>query len=138
MKPHVRWRRLVGLVILLVIVTITLFVIYETTRISRLHQRARSIPIAATYEEVIDILGRPTMKFPRGSGPFDQTPLVVFTGVSPETWAYGSRFDWSNCVTDTFPYVGSPFRWRMFGPDDEDVAVEFDVEGRVSRVTIPQ
>lgn len=138
MERHVRWRRIVGIIVLLLIATIVLFVIYEKTWTSAIHRQARSIAIGTTHEEVTDILGAPTMRFKRGSGPFDQTPLVVFMGESPEVWAYGSRFDWSNCVMDTFPFVGSPFRLRMFGPDEEDVAVEFDEQGRVSKVTIPQ
>ncbi len=53
-----------------------------------------------------------------------------------ETWAYGPRFDLKHAFDSGAPYFW-PFKTRFLVPDEDDVAIEFNTEGKVVRVVIP-
>jgi hypothetical protein len=87
--------------------------------------RVRTVHVGDTREEVEHKLGAPNQRYPRGGQLIDDVGkknLLVWLLVpeSPETWCYGT-----------------PFRIRWLGPAKEDVIIEFDKEGNVSRVKIP-
>jgi len=93
---------------------------------ARVLAHVRSIPIGATRQEVERVVGAPTERYPKGAKFVDAIAkssllLRLFIPESPETWAYGGIF-----------------RWRFLGPEEDDVLFEFDDQGRVSRVTIPE
>lgn len=86
---------------------------------------ARSIPVGASRQEVEGLLGTPTERYARGAQFADALAratilLRLFIPESPETWAYG-----------TF------FAFRFLGPEEADILVEFDEDGFVQRVVIP-
>ncbi len=93
---------------------------------SRFLAHVRSIPIGATKQEVERVIGSPTQRYPKGSQFFDAIAkssllLRLFIPESLETWAYGGTF-----------------RWRFLGPDEDDILLEFNDQGRVARVIIPE
>src|SRR5258705_5088897 len=93
--------------------------------------RAQEIRVGDSRQHVEQVLGRPTIVFmppPPGA-----RGLVI---IRPETWAYGSRLQIRDAFHATFPYF-YPLRLRLFGPDDGDVAIEFDSNDKVSDVSIP-
>lgn len=125
-----RW--IVPLAIVFLIVSTAL---WDSFYVRSIRARAKSLQQAMTKEEVVRVLGSPTTRFAKGSGVFDGA-LFGLIPDSPEQWAYGSRFDWGNAFSKEPPYF-FPFRFRLFAPDEDDVAIEFDVNGTVTRVRIP-
>jgi len=88
--------------------------------------RVRTVQVGDTREEVTQKLGTPKQRFPKGSQVMDaarKKNLLVwlFVPESPETWCYGT-----------------PFTLRWFGPAKGDILIEFDDDGAVSRIEIPE
>ncbi|SRR2546427_5151049 len=94
--------------------------------------RVQRIKVGDSREQVVATLGRAAKVFT----PPQKIPTGMYLGVRVETWAYGKLFDWQNCFYPKFPYFW-PFNVRLFGPDADDVCIEFDSNGTVSRVSIP-
>ena len=108
-------------------------------RVHRLKSKAGKLRVGQSQNRVRDILGEPNVVFAKGTGLLDGTTLLpgISVGQSPERWAYGRRFDWKDAFHEEFPYF-YPIRLRLFGPDDQDVAIEFDDHGMVSAIEIPE
>jgi len=107
-------------------------------RVYRLKSKAGKLRVGQSRDRVRDILGEPDAVFAKGTGLLDgMTLLGSRVGPSPERWAYGRRFDWKNAFQKKFPYF-LPIRFRFFGPDDQDVVIEFDDRGMVSAIEIPK
>lgn len=88
-----------------------------------------SLKQGSSKAEVQKVLGRPTHVFvPRSTTNFVEWILSVRS----ETWAYGGWSDVPAAFRGQFP-----IRWRMFGPDPDELSVVFDTTGRVSQVCIP-
>src|SRR2546426_992786 len=96
-----------------------------------LRPRAQAIKVGDSRQRVEQVLGRPIVVF---TPPSEGTKGLVI--VRPETWAYGRRLQLRDAFYGEFPYF-RPLRVRLFGPDDDDVAIEFDASGKVSSVSIP-
>jgi len=95
---------------------------------SSLRSRAQSIKVGDSKQHVEQVLGRATAMFV-------PNPQALFS-VDRETWAYGKRLQFHEAFDSKFPYF-YPLRFRLFSPDDDDVAIEFDRAGNVSAVSIP-
>lgn len=97
--------------------------------------RVRTVRVGDTRHQVEKILGRPVAAY---------TPLpeartnwvAALLSVRSETWAYGSRLELRDPFQSEFPYF-CPIRLRLFQPDVDDVAIEFDSSGRVSQIVTP-
>jgi hypothetical protein len=109
--------------------------VIDAWRVRSFRDAALRVQVGDSPERVREILGAPTATFERGSGLLDGIILGVLP-MRPETWAYGRWFDWGGCLRSEFPYF-NPVRPRLFGPNADDVRVEFDVGGKVFRVLRP-
>jgi hypothetical protein len=90
--------------------------------------RARAINVGDTKALVERQLGSATMVTP--FSPLWRTnALAALFSDTAETWAYGSHFDFHS----ELPWL----RLRLFLPDPDDIAIEFNPSGRVVRVTVP-
>lgn len=136
---HERTRKIRSLsiwgVVGLLLVTPSLLPLFDSCRVSTLRTKAQTLKIGDSKDTVESILGQPDAAFTKGSGLLDGALFGLFP-ISPERWAYGSMFDWENAFRNEFPYF-YPFRFRLFGPDSDDIAVTFDDNGKVSAVIIP-
>ena len=94
--------------------------------------RVQRIKVGDSRERVVATLGRAAKVFT----PPQKIPTGLYLGVQVETWAYGELFDRHHCFYSRFPYFW-PFEVRLFGPDGDDVRIEFDSNGRVSRISMP-
>ena len=97
--------------------------------------RAQAVRVGDTRQNVERLLGRPVTVF-TPSQQASTNFLAALLSVRTETWAYGDRLDLRQPFHSEFPYF-YPFRLRLFQPDADDIAVEFDSSGRVVQVTIP-
>src|SRR6266850_2205032 len=121
-----------AIIFALVTLAVVALTVLDAFRSRSFAASVRSIKLGASREEVVATLGRATQVFT----PPQKIPSGLYLGVRVETWAYGKRFDWQDCFLSKFPYFW-PFKVRLFGPESDDVEVEFDSTGRVSRVLIP-
>lgn len=119
-----RWTALAVLVLLLLFP-----VLYDWCQVARMRSAATRVLMGDSAAQVRTVLGEPNTVFPKMTHGFNTREF--------ETWAYGSHFEWSNCLSGEFPFF-FPFRLRLFGPDpDDDVVLEFDDEGTVVRIGLP-
>jgi hypothetical protein len=104
-----------------------IFYCYESNRRSAVSR----IKIGDTKAQVQAVLGKPAeIMLPQKNQGFP------FLGVHCETWAYGGPFELKHSLSRHFPWF-FPFKLRIFGPADNDLAIEFDSEGKVSGITLP-
>jgi len=106
-----------------VVLSLVLFVVYSQREFL---ERARAIRVGDTKAAVERQLGAPTHRFAKGaqfSDALRQQNLLLWLLIpkTPETWVYGT-----------------PFRLIWLAPEEEDIVVEFDEQGKVTRVVIPQ
>ena len=118
--------------IVLVILAVVALTMLDTFRSRSFAAKVQSIKVGDSREQVVATLGRATQVFT----PPQKIPGGLYLGVRVETWAYGKRIDWRHCFYSEFPYFW-PLTFRLFRPNAEDVEVEFDSTGRVSRVLTP-
>jgi hypothetical protein len=111
-----------------VVLLALVFVLAGAFQVSSRRTRAVTIKIGDTKAEVERRLGSATMVTP--FSPLWRTNAVTaLLCDTAETWAYGSHFDFRS----QFPWL----RFRLFLPEPDDIAVEFNRSGRVVRVTVP-
>lgn len=127
-----RMKRFAIIIVVLVTLAVAALTVLDTLRSRSFVRRVQSIRIGDSKERVLATLGRATTVFT----PPQQIPRGLYLGVHVETWAYGKRFDWQHCFHSEFPFFW-PLKFRLFGPDGDDVEVEFDSTGRVTRVSTP-
>lgn len=104
----------------------------DAWRMSHLPSWAKAVRIGDSKTRVENLLGQPSGQFARGSGLLDGA-LFGLIPKTPEQWAYGSRYEYQ---LSEFPFVWR-YRWRLFGPDADDVVIQFDRNGKVSAVIDP-
>ena len=121
-----------GVIAVLVVLAIGAFIALGVFRSRSFATRVRDVKVGDTREQVVATLGPATEVF---MAPKDIRSALLF-GPRVETWAYGRRFDWKHSIHSKFPFFW-PVRFRLFGPAADDVAVEFDSNGRVRRVLTP-
>jgi hypothetical protein len=123
----------------LAIVFLALLVVgIDRVSINSVARRARALRVGNSKQQVELLLGRPTKIFtpmPEARSNF----IAALLSVSSETWAYGSRLDLHQPFHPAFPYfsLGDLIRLRLFKPEKDDIAIEFDSSGRISNITIP-
>lgn len=117
---------ILGVVLLLAIGTIL-----DALHMRQLKGKATSVHDGDTETSVIAVLGAPSGTFDKGSG------LLPFIGKSlHKQLVYGSVFDWHHAFFTSAPFF-YPFRFRLFGPDSDDLVIVLDDNNRVLEVRLP-
>jgi hypothetical protein len=97
--------------------------------------QAQRIKVGDSKQQVEKLLGRPPYIFL--PDPAAATNFAAFLlSVHSETWVYGSSLE-EHPFHSEFPYFW-PFRFRIFGPDTDDVVIVFSSREKVSKVVIPE
>jgi hypothetical protein len=119
-------------VILLAVLAIGLIITVANSVSTRnFMAKVKRIHLGDTKVAVERVLGRPVGVFkPSQAG--STNFIIAMLEVRSETWAYGPKM----YLGKEFPYF-VPFRLRMFRPDEDDVAIEFDSSAKVSKISIP-
>jgi hypothetical protein len=101
----------------------------DLVRAARLPERAKAIKVGDSKNQVIRILGNADDVFgPDPNGGWFSHPM--------ETWVYGSWLETNDPFYDGFPWF-FPLRFRLLWADPEDVTIEFDDDGKVLEIRIP-
>lgn len=110
MKLAVRIAALLGILLMAFLTT-------DAIRARSAPRRAMAVKIGDSRAQVRSKLGRPS---------------AITHGIfnSSETWAYGGYLNWQ--------HLESFIRFRLFSPDADEVAIQFDDDGKVSRIIIPK
>jgi hypothetical protein len=121
-------------VALIVVLPIGGSLLLDFVRVNGARARALLVKPGDSKASVRRVLGEPIREFPKRDS--FGAALIGLRAKDPEAWAYGSNFDWGNCFIGEFPYF-FPFQIRLFGPDKDDVVIEFDDNERVTNVRVP-
>ena len=132
-------KKAILLILLLPAILLLLGVCFDSWRNMSLSHRAKKLNVGDSKATVRKVLGEPNAVFQPSetllAGVYTNAWAGLFTVVR-ETWSYGSRLDLKNSISAKFPYFW-PFRFRIFRPDSDDVAIEFDSSGNVYKVDVP-
>ena len=124
-----------GIIVVVILLLATVVVGIDSMSTHSTATRVRAMQVGDSKRQVEQLLGRPITIFT--PSPAARTNFVAaLLSVGSETWAYGSRLELRRPFRSDFPYFFR-VRWRLFRPDIDDVAIEFDSSGRVSKITIP-
>jgi outer membrane protein assembly factor BamE (lipoprotein component of BamABCDE complex) len=107
--------KVIAYIAALFIAIIMLLLAVDSVRGNLSVKRAKAVTIGDSKAQVRRVLGRPT----------------GVTMGSYEYWEYGSYVDWENLSS-------CPIRFRLFGPDNDEVSIRFNDEGKVNAVFIPK
>ena len=81
-------------------------------------------------------MGEPISKWPKG------TKILPSPEYEFETWVYGKRFSLEGSFDSEPPYFHAvflyPLIWRWGGYTSDDVVLEFDSDGQVVNIRMPQ
>ena len=124
-------RCLKGILWLIIAVIIGLGVLtgIDEFRVHRYVAKANLIQLGCPIEDVIALMGQPTATIPKGGS--------GFLANKHKTLAYGARFDWHNSLYAEPPFF-LPFKIRIFGPHQDDIAVILNDDDKVLTVEIPK
>jgi hypothetical protein len=101
----------------------------DAIRVHRLVAKAKLIQLDQPVEDVIALMGQPNATIPKGGSGWLAT--------KHKTLAYGSRCDWQNAFYAEPPYF-LPFKMRLFGPCQGDIAIFLDDADKVLKVEMPK
>jgi hypothetical protein len=90
-------------------------------------KKAELLQAGYTKAQVLNVMGEPTAEFAARS--------MLLNRQNPETWVYGRKFT----LTEAF-YREPPYFWPIllrFGPEADDIVVEFDQNGLVESINVP-
>ena len=107
----------------------------ERAHMARVADAANRIQVGATEDEVFRVLGKPLSTYERYDG-----WSILGIGAHPPQWLYGTTINIKKMfITDTFVMASPlPINIRWFSYDDDDLVVNWDSKGRVSKITIPE
>jgi hypothetical protein len=101
----------------------------EQARLQKQIDASARIAVGQTKAEVRAILGSPT-------GQWEKTGFLFASG--PPQWAYGTWLDARLILSEgTLLPLAIPFNLRLFGPNDDDLVITWDTNGRVAEVKRP-
>jgi hypothetical protein len=92
---------------------------------------SRRLMAGDSEAQVLEALGEPKMRCPHG--------LSLFTLSSgPPQWIYGTNIDVTKIVNaeSTLPNL-LPVKLRLFSPDDGDLVINWDGQGRIASIQRP-
>jgi outer membrane protein assembly factor BamE (lipoprotein component of BamABCDE complex) len=105
---------------------------------SFLVRKVRVLQVGDSKQRVEYVLGSPASVFNPMTDARSNLAVALLS-VSSETWAYGRYLDFHQPFHTEYPYFfpGDMLRFRIFKPDSDDIAIEFDSSGRVRNITTP-
>jgi hypothetical protein len=119
-----------GGLIVLCLLGLSILTVHDVRRFGRLQKRISGIAVGDTRDRVRQVMGEPDAGWDR------QKEFMSNRELAPGL-AYGRTMDWGNAFLSEFPFF-YPFRIRLFGPDPDDIVVEFDDDWIVTGIRIPK
>lgn len=107
----------------------------ERAHIARLAEAANGIQLGDTEDDVLRILGKPLSTYERNEG-----WSILGIGVHPPQWLYGTTINIKKMFIGDIYVMASPLpiNIRWFSYDEDDLVVDWDSKGAVSKITIPE
>jgi hypothetical protein len=132
-------KKIIGFVLLLSAIVLFLVAAFDSRRTMSIKRLAKQVKVGDSKQSVRKSLGDPDGIYQPSEKLIAEAHtnwIAAFFTVGRETWAYGRRLDFKHAFSREFPYF-YPVRIRMFRPDSEDLSIEFDLSGKVVKVTGP-
>ena len=107
----------------------------ERAHMARVAEAANRIQVGDTEDEVFRTLGKPLSTYDRYDG-----WSILGIGAHPPQWLYGTTINIKRMIiADTYVMASPlPINIRWFSYDEDDLVVDWDSMGRVSKMTIPE
>ena len=108
--------------------------ILERAHMARVAEAANRIQVGDTEGDVLRTLGKPLSTYERYDG-----WSILGIGAHPPQWLYGATIDIKRLfISDTYVMASPlPINIRWFSYDDDDLVVDWDSKGKVSKIKIP-
>lgn len=124
-----------GAILTIAIIFLVGLTVYDSIRIHRLESKIALLKLGDSREKAIQILGKPDYSWNKGEPKFTIFGNQKYYENSGA--AYGRIMDWENAFYSDFPYF-YPFKFRLFGPGEDDISICFNGEDRISKIEIPK
>ena len=107
----------------------------ERAHMARLAEAANGIQVGDTEDDVLRILGKPLSTYERNEG-----WSILGIAAHPPQWLCGTTINIKKMIiADTFVMASPlPINIRWFSYDEDDLVVEWDSKGKVSKITVPE
>ena len=107
----------------------------ERAHLSRVAEAASRIQVGATEDDVLRTLGKPLSTYQ----PYEGWSILGI-GAHPLQWLYGTTINIKRMFIANTHVMASPrpINIRWFSYDEDDVVVDWDSKGRVTKITIPE
>ncbi|XZE46849.1 hypothetical protein SH467x_002145 [Pirellulaceae bacterium SH467] len=107
----------------------------ERAHMSRVAEAAGGIQVGDTEDHVLRTLGKPLSTYERNEG-----WSILGIGAHPPHWLYGTTINIKKMfIADTYVMASPlPINIRWFSYDEDDLVVEWDSKGKVSKITVPE
>ncbi len=104
--------------------------VHDAWRGNRMQTRISGVAVGDSKDHVKQVMGEPNASW-------DRQKKFMSNQEMPAGFAYGKAMDWRNAFHSEFPFF-FPFRFRLFGPDREDIVVEFNDDWIVMGIRMPK
>ncbi len=123
-----------GAILTIIIIILVGLAVYDSIRMNRLESKVAQLKLGDLREKAIQLLGEPNASWGKGDSKF--TLLGKQEYYENSGMAYGENMDWENALHPDFPYF-FPFKFRLFGPDGDDIVIYLDDQGLVLNIEMP-
>jgi PAS domain-containing protein len=104
----------------------------DQARVDRLVEASVQLEKGDDESKVIAVLGRATTRWEH------PTLLTLLAAQPSRQWAYGTFLDLSDVwATDSILRNLLPIKFRMFGPNESDLVIVWDADGRIAWINRP-
>jgi hypothetical protein len=107
----------------------TLFAVGGGVELAQLDKQIRAsseLQQGDVEARVLELLGEPKMRCPHG---------LSFFGVGPPQWIYGTNIDVTQIIDSESVFPNPlPVKIRIFSPDQGDLVINWDDQGRVASI----
>ena len=102
---------------------------------ARVAEAANGIQVGDTEDDVVRTLGKPLSTYEWNEG-----WSILGIGAHPQQWLYGTTINIKRMIiADTYVMASPlPINIRWFSYDEDDLVVDWDSMGRVSKIIIPE
>lgn len=111
---------------------LALFGAIDQARVNRLVDASAQLKKGDDEVKVLSVLGRPSVRWEH------RNIFMLLSGQPSRQWAYGTFLEMSYMwAPDSLMPTLLPIKWRIFGPNEDDLVVVWDGDGRIAWINRP-
>jgi hypothetical protein len=115
------------------VATLTLAGSFEQAQLDQLIQASTRLKQGDDESRVLSVLGPPLQRRPTHG-----FIASILSGATPPRWVYGTSIALDEIIIPGSPFPNPfPIKLRLFGPDEDDLIINWDAHGSVDSVVRP-